>query len=81
MAPSQRGLQLIVRQHALKLWQEWQAHSNTSQHAHQRLLSTVNLNQLFKTCCDNVILGRVSLFAFMVIQRVNSRWQQSKSKY
>lgn len=35
MASSQRGLRLIFQQCALKLWQEWQAHSNTLQYAHR----------------------------------------------
>lgn len=56
MTPSQRGLQLIFQQHALKLWQEWQEHSHTSQHAHQLLLSTVNLEIFLKSMILNCLL-------------------------
>lgn len=52
MASSQRGLQL-------NLWQEWPEHSNTSQQAHQLLLSSASLKIFLKSMIVQTELSHI----------------------
>lgn len=64
---SQRGLQLIFQQHALKLWQERQAQSNTLQHAHQLLTSTIN-HKIFHT---SIVLNVMTVWVLFIYLHVS----------